>query len=280
MIKNKFTTLNTIIVLIAVLMLMNACKSVQQPEGRSKKATQEEMQLLKTVIEQNPSIPSLSSKMRLTAQIDEKSFSVNATLKMQKDQLIRISIAPVLGIEVARIEIDQQQALILDRINHRYIQVPLSELTFLANGELNFYTLQALFFHKLFLPNTPEVTLNQQNAFHIEQQPVQWIIRPRQDHAVGCQYTTNLSGQITHSKLTYQQYALDWDYDEFKQIGEFKFPMQMHVAAQGTSKELKATFKLSKVEIGNTELTPTEIPKRYKQLSAEQLFILIMSMNS
>ena len=113
---------------------------------------------LEEVIKNAPSFDSFSSKMRLTINLDGKETSVNGSLKMKKNDLIQLSIAPILGIEVARIEISKDSVLVIDRINKRYVYVPISTLSFLANGDMNFYTLQALFFNELFLPGKQEVT--------------------------------------------------------------------------------------------------------------------------
>lgn len=69
---------------------------------------------LEEVIKNAPSFDSFSSKMRLTINLDGKETSVNGSLKMKKNDLIQLSIAPILGIEVARIEISKDSVLVID----------------------------------------------------------------------------------------------------------------------------------------------------------------------
>lgn len=47
---------------------------------------------------------------------------------MKRDEVIQLSIAPFLGIEVARAEISPDGVLVMDRMNKRYVQVPFDEL--------------------------------------------------------------------------------------------------------------------------------------------------------
>lgn len=273
--RNNYKILPALFVLAMTILMLNACQSTRQTGKGGKSIEKEGNKLLETVIRKNPAIPSLSAKMRLTANINGKKMSVNANLKIQKDKLIRISIAPILGIEVARIEIAPEQALVLDRINQRYLRIPLSDLTARVNHELNFHALQALFCHNLFLSGVQEVTLSELNEFLVDPQPDGWIICPRKKKTADCLYTTNETGQITHTQFSYRQYVLGWNYAAFKQVDKVSFPMQMHIEAKSTDRIWGATLELSKAEIGKTSLSQTNIPERYKQLTAEQLFKML-----
>lgn len=79
-------------------------------------------------------------------------MSVNANLRIRRGEIIRISVAPFLGIEVARIDITPKHILAVDRMNKRYVEVGFSEISGMLNTELDFNIIQSLMLNEIFLP--------------------------------------------------------------------------------------------------------------------------------
>ena len=53
-------------------------------------------------------------------------MSVNANMRVRRGEIIRFSVAPILGIEVARIDITPDKIMAVDRMNKRYVEFMLS----------------------------------------------------------------------------------------------------------------------------------------------------------
>ena len=110
----------------------------------------------------------LTAKMSLALDVSGKTTRVNGTMRIKKGEVIQLSIAPFLGIEVARAEISPFGVLVIDRMNKRYVRVSFTELQELANAQLDFHTLQALFLNEIFLPGKKDLTSRDLSAFDIE----------------------------------------------------------------------------------------------------------------
>lgn len=69
---------------------------------------------------------------------------------MKKGEVIQLSVAPLLGIEVARLEISPDRILAVDRLHKQYVEVSFDELNRMADLNLSFNVLQSLFLNEIF----------------------------------------------------------------------------------------------------------------------------------
>ena len=68
---------------------------------------------MEKVIEQAPQWKSLSGKVALTLNLGSQgNTKVSATMRLMRDQSIRFTVAPLLGIEMARLEISPDGVLL------------------------------------------------------------------------------------------------------------------------------------------------------------------------
>ena len=64
-----------------------------------------------------------TAKVNLSVDLDGKGpTKVGGTLRIKKGEVIQLSVAPLLGIEVARVEITPSGVLVLDRVNKQYVK--------------------------------------------------------------------------------------------------------------------------------------------------------------
>jgi hypothetical protein len=262
-----------------LLILVASCKTSKSTDSSAGIKELSDTKYLEEVIKNAPSFDSFSSKMRLTINLDGKETSVNGSLKMKKNDLIQLSIAPILGIEVARIEISKDSVLVIDRINKRYVYVPISTLSFLANGDMNFYTLQALFFNELFLPGKQEVTPSDLSAFTVRQENNKATIRLKKTKKFDYNFTTDPNKQLTNTDISaLAKYQLKWEYRDFKPLNKQSFPSQMNITLAGIGKEAKAQIDLSKMGTDKIRITKTSVSGKYKQISTNELLKLLLSL--
>ena len=88
-----------------------------------------------------------------------KDVTVPGQLRMRKDVVIRLqAFVPLLGTEVGRVEFTPDYVLVIDHIHKEYIKADYNQMDFLRKNGLNFYSLQALFWNQLLLPDRPRIT--------------------------------------------------------------------------------------------------------------------------
>lgn len=239
-----------------------------------------EMKYLEEVIGKAPDFNTFSSKVKLNVNLNGKEMSVNGTLKMKKDELIQLSIVPFLGIEVARLEITQDHVLIVDRMNKQYVSAPMSVLKFLANADIDFYTLQSLFFNELFLPGSKAVEVKDMKAFSVEKADNDMLIRVKKSGSFGYCFTMNANaGQLTNTEIsTHANYRLNWSYADFKPLAATNFPASMGISIDGMGKPLMARLNFSKMETGKNAPSQTVISDKYKEIGTDELLKQLLNL--
>lgn len=216
----------------------------------------------------------LTAKMSLALDVSGKTTRVNGTMRIKKGEVIQLSIAPLLGIEVARAEISPYGVLVIDRMNKRYVRVSFTELQELANAQLDFHTLQALFLNEIFLPGKKDLTSRDLSAFDIELvgRDVRLDVRKTKRFA----YTFLMQGTEALLKeslvgLKDANYALSWKYENFRSLGQKQFPNTMTLSFMGLKKPMNATFSLSRLTANSNWESYTKVSDKYEQVKLEDL---------
>jgi hypothetical protein len=216
----------------------------------------------------------LTAKMSLALDVSGKTTRVNGTMRIKKGEVIQLSIAPLLGIEVARAEISPYGVLVIDRMNKRYVRVSFTELQELANAQLDFHTLQALFLNEIFLPGKKDLTSRDLSAFDIELvgRDVRLDARKTKRFA----YTFLMQGTEALLKeslvgLKDANYALSWKYENFRSLGQKQFPNTMILSFMGLKKPMNATFSLSRLTANSNWESYTKVSDKYEQVKLEDL---------
>lgn len=216
----------------------------------------------------------LTAKMSLALDVSGKTTRVNGTMRIKKGEVIQLSIAPLLGIEIARAEISPYGVLVIDRMNKRYVRVTFTELQELTNAQLDFHTLQALFLNEIFLPGKKDLTSRDLSAFDIELvgRDVRLDVRKTKRFA----YTFLMQGTEALLKeslvgLKDANYALSWKYENFRSLGQKQFPNTMTLSFMGLKKPMNATFSLSRLTANSNWESYTKVSDKYEQVKLEDL---------
>lgn len=283
-IKNRvFVTKSTLKVgFICMVLSLSACKSGKQVTAPTAPEVKENLNYMGLVSKSTPAIHTFSSKMKLTVISKGKEMSVNGSLRMKKDEVIQLSLVPFLGIEVGRIEITPAKILILDRVNKQYVDEPISELTKMANTDMDFYTLQALFTNSLFLPGNKELTSEDMADFMVRLMPENSMLAIKRKMK-NCLYSftaTPNTGQLVESEVASltSPYKLTWKYADFQPLGTKSFPSQMDVLFSGGTKPFGAEIALSKLTENGDWESYTTVSKKYKKMSLEELFKVLLGL--
>jgi hypothetical protein len=86
----------------------------------------------------------LSTRFSGTVLFENKTHSIAGSMRMKKDSAIYVSIAPILGIEIARAIITPDSVKLVNRLESAYYIGGLRILSEMFNADVDFYMLQAL----------------------------------------------------------------------------------------------------------------------------------------
>lgn len=85
-----------------------------------------------------------SARYAGTANFEGLDYSISGNLRIRNDSAIYISLAPVLGIEIARLLVTPDSVKMINRLDNTYFQGDINLLSDMMNTYLDFYMLQAL----------------------------------------------------------------------------------------------------------------------------------------
>lgn len=233
------------------------------------------------IISQSPRWENLTAKAAINLHLSEKGETkVNATLRIRRGEVIRLSVAPLLGIEVARMDITPENILLIDRLNKRYVRASFKEISRLANAELNFNILQSLFLNELFLPGKPSLTPGDAKAFSIKTDNGQAVLEAGRGKLMSYRFRTAATEGLleeTSIALKDTEYGLDWKYADFGKVDGKIFPQHMHVTAgKGEKQSFSLDMRLSRLSVSDGWNAQTELSSRYKEVKLQELLQMLL----
>ena len=223
----------------------------------------------------------LSARVKVTATMDDKSLATSGTLRMKKDDVIQISLVdPILGVaEVGRMEFTKNRVLIIDRINKQYIDASYSEANFLQRANVDFNTLQSLFWNEIFQPGRS--TLQPSDfSFSGTNGSIPTTTGPvyidYKDRLLQYRFSTQQpKGTLTRTAITSSSDQSAWfsfDYSNFSSFEGKSFPYQMVMSFVMGRKAASLSFSLSSVRNASDWQTRTKTPSKYTKVDPEKLF--------
>ena len=144
------------IIAVAALLLWGCSTSKQVQEQSTATAAAETYK--QYVLSNRLTTKAVTAKIKAKVGTGKRDVTLSGNLRMMRDDVIQISLS-LLGFEVGRLEFTELEVLVVDRVNKAYARVPYSKVDFLRAAELDFYSLQALFWNELFVPGAVDAAL-------------------------------------------------------------------------------------------------------------------------
>ncbi len=193
---------------------------------------------------------------------------------MKRNDVIQMSLTFMGLMEVARLEFTRDYVLFIDRMHQRYARVSYAQIDFLKAADLDFYTLQAIFWNEIFVPGTPDVTqaLSQFTmASSGNHTLLSLTTAPKLDYAFLTQTKTALLARTSvRSKNVNNADNLECIYDNFIKLDGKSFPSTINVKFN-SRKPLSLDLSLSSINNATNWETRTSISSKYKEMDANKL---------
>ncbi len=263
--------------MVVGLLLLASCRTTRNVSTGGMENLSESA-FLHEVVEHSVGLDALSAKMRLIAKIGGEEIGVGGSIKMKKDEAIQLSLVAIGIVEAARIELTPERMLVLDRLGRRYVEIPYTELAFFRDSDIDFYTLQALFWNELFLPGVKQVGEKDAGRFGWLRDETQVHLSAEGKGGLVYTFLTALAdGRLQETNITKKggrNYRMAWGYDEFEAVARRKFPTRMKMNLQGGKVPLEAEFHFSRLS-AETELQPLSIPRKYQRMEADDILKIL-----
>lgn len=236
--------------------------------------------LIKELQKQETDYQTLEGKVSATIQTGTNKISSKANLRIIKDEMLMLSVQPLLGIEMFRVIVTPQQVTYIDRINQYYFQESIEKLTGDLKSVFNFHVLQALFTNRLFLLS--KETVDQEDApmfyLNVDGENQTTLHEKRNLSTVLNYFTFDEQQRIVGNYIGDREetIGLKWQYDQFDKLtSQTDFPFTMNLQADYDKQTIKLYIRFNSISLDKKLTVSEEIPKRYKQITLKQLTHLI-----
>lgn len=235
---------------------------------------------MEKVIEWTPSRQNLTARTRLELNTGSASpISVNANMRIRRGEIIRITVAPFLGIEVARIDITPEKILAIDRMNKRYVELGFGELSSLLNTELDFNILQSLILNEIFIPGREKLSQSDAERFALSSYGDQAKLQVKGTKRIEYSFFTSATdGRLEETVISLKglPYSLHCRYTDFTMLGNDVFPQSVEMQSEGTDKKYSLSMKLSRIGTDSDWDAKSEVSSKYRKISIQELLQLFI----
>lgn len=235
---------------------------------------------MEKVIEWTPSRDNLTARARIELNVGSSSpMSVNANMRVRRGEIIRFSVAPILGIEVARIDITPDKIMAVDRMNKRYVELGFAEISSLLNTELDFNILQSLILNEIFIPGKDKLSVADASGFTLSPYADRARLQVKGTKRIGYSFFTSATdGRLEETVIALKDlpYSLHCRYADFTMLGNDVFPQSIEMMSEGTEKKYSLDMKLSRINTDSNWDSKTELSSKYRKMSVQELLKLFI----
>lgn len=260
---------------IIMILLVSSCSSTKNLKKNVIVGNLTQDEYVMNLFEKSKEWNAVSGKIVLTInKADKEPLSVSGSLKIKRNEVIQLSIAPILGIEVARAEFTPNGILIIDRLKKRYITATFDELRQMSNTNLDYNILQSLFLNSVFVPGKQNLTASNLNDFSVTPENDKVIMSIDNTKTFNYTFIASLQPELlkeSEISLKSSNYKLLWKYDNFKDFNKGTFPTYMNINVIGGKSLLSAEIEISRLSTDVNWEKHTEIPQKYKKVELQEI---------
>lgn len=266
--------------LLVTLLGFYGCKSAKVPGGKEKVNTKELKEFVASMQEHEPAFRTFSARLSVDLQMGDKTMGSRVELKLVKDSALQLSVQPFLGIEVFRMELTPDSVKVMDRMNKRYVAEGYTALKEEWPIDFNFYNLQALFVHQLFLPGEQEVEGVHYDQFRLDREGTITRLHARDRMDLRYCFEANSSEQLLSTRITEGngRYSLLWKYLslEAQPSVAWLFPLQMQVSFRDEGiRKGGMDIRFSRLQWDKPLNMDFSIPAKYKRITFADIIKMI-----
>ena len=282
---NRATTNLRALALSSVLLAMTlaGCRTTRSAATKADKAVVEALSEAEYVQQvgrlSTPDYRTLTATMYVELNPDTKDeMSSRARLKIIRGRCLQISITPLVGIELFRLEVSRDSVKIIDRLGRRYLAEPIEKITKeiptyykrTCPYDFRYEHLEALLTNRLFTPDG--------EAFSMDRFQQQRLLlgarrfRAKDTERMTYDFTTDSRARLIATEIIFPFLELKWNYSRFQTVGGRPFPLYMEAEVEGVN---KLWIRFDKVETDVPVEMFFPIPDNYKRITLKQLWRMI-----
>lgn len=275
---------------------ISSCKQKEQVVSKKKQpqSAKRADELMEEVSKSNVTFDYMTIKSTAEVKSDDKSHSFKTTIRIKKDSIIWVSIAPLMGIEAARIELTRDSVKMMNRLENNYYSGNYEFLSQKVDADVNYHLIEALI-----TGNSLPVELEEGELLKVSHDQKHYMLSSlkRKKLKRTIEKREKLENKAKTNKLerksekfddivesiwfdpSYnkivkqsvndinQQQSLEALYSDFRKIENttFIFPNRIEFLIN-SEKSASMTFSVSKITVNEETSFPFKIPEKYERV--------------
>jgi len=216
-----------------------------------------------------------AAKLNMNLTTGTKSLSSKANIRIVKDNALQISVQPLFGVEMFRFFINPDTALLLDRMNKRYVIESITSLKEIYPVGFDFYTMQSVFTNALFVAGKERPEVSDYRKFNYTRTSDKNYYITSKDAASGIDYSFTVNGDdritFTHLMQSQKKHSLQWGYHNFAVSDDLVFPHKMNVTLSSSSRKIDAELLFSDIVTDEPIGLSMNIPTGYTRTTMDEI---------
>ncbi len=282
---------NNILCAVLGIVLMASCATQKQATGSGTAASAPSasaVSFVEKVVDNAVTADNIVGNATVNIKLGDRDITVPGALHMRKDKVIRLQLfVPLLGTEIGRLEFTPGQVLVVNRLAKEYVKGDYSQLDFLKDNGISFYSLQALFWNQLTVPGKDRVTAADAREYSVDMgSETAYVPLTLSRGKMKYQWSAARSaGTLTSAVITYNSAGsgtsmLSWLYSNFTAVSGKKFPrtqeFTFRTSVDGKQQEGTIKIDMSEVKTSSNWDTETTVSSKYKQVDAKNALSQMM----
>ena len=272
--------------ILSVLILLSSCTGKKRvTKGKNELDTRNEAVL---AIEKNRYEEALQTafdfkSLQSRAKYSFGKKSLNGRLNIERGKRLCMTVT-VLGIEVARVEVNRETVLIVDKFDKIYTELSIEEFAdrMGLQDEMRYEAIECLLLGRMFIPGCGEAEakdFKKLNWTIKEENLVGELSKPRYSLEYVIGNDNKLANTIVKANGGAEEVAVAFTYRGHQSIEGGEFATQEQITLFRGNEEIKAELTLSAPIMGKT-WTPFSPTEAYKQVSMQELVTAIKNMKN
>ena len=261
-----------LIILILIASILAGCKTQQRKQRPDQHRIAPHISvcdLAQKSYEAQPYFTTMNiSKMSMSINYGQMTFTVKSSIRIATDSLLSISIQPALGIEMFRAEFTPSGFKVYDKMNRRYSENSYEYIKLSWGLDVDYKAIEALFSHRIFIPQSTDPNEICKD-FRIEYlADTTAIVSNTPIGKYTQQFDIDMNNyRLTMSGLHYEdQLVMAITYGALKSFDKTLFPETVYLQTTMTETNVSATLNIEKVKFNEPLYTSPINTSRYKKV--------------
>ncbi len=243
-----------LIILILIASILAGCKTQQRKQRPDQHRIAPQISVCNLTQKSYTAQPHFTtmniSKMSMSINYGQMTFTVKSSIRIATDSLLSISIQPALGIEMFRAEFTPSGFKVYDKMNRRYSENSYEYIKLSWGLDVDYKAIEALFSHHLFIPQSTDPNEICKD-FRIEYlADTTAIVSNTPIGKYTQQFDIDMNNyRLTMSGLRYEdQLVMAITYGALKSFDKTLFPETVYLQTTMTETNVSATLNIEKIK--------------------------------